>query len=1018
MLIVKTLGGLKLSVNGEPMGNLGSHKAEAILVYLAVKTGPQNRNTLAALFWPDSAENQALTSLRVALSLLRRDLEEYLEISRQAVEIKPGTEVYLDLADLILKLSNGQMEQVLEIFQGDFLEGFFIRDCLEFEDWRLLQQERVRRLVISGLHAAISTSIEEKDYQKGQHYAQRLLELDPLDELAHRKSMLIYALDGQRTRSLDQYDHCEAILQAELGVEPSQETRLLYTQIQRGERPGHDTSLMPPADLPLPQTSFIGREEELAQISGMINDPNCRLLSLVGPGGIGKSRLALRCIIQCYHSFVDGSYFIPLEELASPDYLVHTIANCIHFGVDTLATQLDAEYQLLDYLKNRSMLLVLDGFEHVIAGARLVSDITHQATAVKVLVTSRQRLNLQGEWVLPVIGLPVPSMKEPAESDQSNALHLFTERARQANLKFSLSEPERGSALHICQMVEGMPLAIELAAAWTEVLSLGEIEAGIQENLDFLSSSKADIEQKHHSLRAAIDGSWQILDQEHREAYCKVSVFKNGFDREAALEVARVNLSQLSSLLNRSLLSRDKSGRFTMHSLLRRYASEKLDKSRLTSEEVHYAHYHYYTEFLHRRETDLDGPNFLQIWQELDLELENIRTAVYWAVTHRDAREIRRIFNGLFSFYVVKGWHEGRDTFRDIALMRKESLLSQNNLDWVNDPIYACARAHQAFLMCNLSQIRESDELSTECLKALRDLGFMQELSECIHNLGVNASFRGEYEYAMEHLEEAINLGRESGNIIWYSYLLWYGHTCFLLGEYDRGLESLQKCYELYEHKGILWGMAFAMSKMGLAEDGLGDFHQSKQYHQQALAIFDKISNQAGKGYALSRMSMSAYFLEEYSQSINLAQEGYQIFLTLGHHWGVCTSLCRLGFGYIGMGKLQDAKSCFWDALQQSRKYQMIPLSLYALAGISAVKILSEGEHKSALELFRYVNHHPQIPEIYLQQTARWFKPEYLEMLKNETALPHQNNIEPVIEVINRVLKTGGFGSAPALSGE
>jgi predicted ATPase/DNA-binding SARP family transcriptional activator len=1015
MLEIKTLGGLKLSINGEPLSNLGSHKAEAILVYLAVKSGPQNRNMLGSLFWPGSAESQALTSLRVALSLLRRDLEEYLEISHQMVEIKPGAEVNLDVADLMTKLSSGQVEQALDIFQGDFLEGFFIRDCLEFEDWRLLQQERVRRLVISGLHTAISTAIEEKDYRRGQYFAQRLLELDPLDELAHRKSMLIYALDGQRTRALDQYEHCQAILQTELGVEPSQETQLLYTQIQQGHSPGHDTSLMPPADLPLPQTSFIGRDEELAQISVMINDPNCHLLSLIGPGGIGKTRLALRCITKCYHSFIDGSYFIPLEEIASPDYLVHTIANRIHFEIDTLATQLDAEYQLLDYLKNRCMLLVLDGFEQIIAEARLVSDITNQAARVKVLVTSRQRLNLQGEWVLPVTGLPVPRMREPAESDRADALSLFTERARQANLSFSLSEAERGSALHICQMVEGMPLAIELAAAWTEVLSPSEIADGIQENLDFLSSSKADIEQKHHSLRAAIDGSWFLLDQENRNAFCRLSVFQNGFDREAALGVARVNLSQLSTLLNRSLLSRDKSGRFIMHALLRRYAGEKLDESRITSEEVHHTHYQYYTEFLLRREADLNGPNFLYTWQELHQELENIRTAVYWAVMHRDAHEVRRILNGLFSFYVVKGWHEGRDNFRDIALMRKDSLVSQNNLGWVNDPIYACARAHQAFLMCNLGQIRESDEISTECLEALRELGLLQELSECIHNLGVNASFRGDYEYAIEHLEEAINLGREGENIIWYSYLLWYGHTCFLLGEYDRGLESLQKCYELYEHKGILWGMAFAMSKMGLAEDGLGDFHQSKRYHQQALSIFDKISNQAGKGYALSRMSMSAYFLKEYSESINLAQEGYQIFLTLGHHWGVCTSLCRLGFGYLGMGKWQDAKNCFWDALQQSRKYQMTPLSLYALAGISAVKILSKDEQKPALELFQYVHYHPQIPAIYLQQAARWFEPEYLEILKKETNLPYQNKIEPVVEVVNRVLKTGGIVSPRAL---
>jgi predicted ATPase/DNA-binding SARP family transcriptional activator len=1015
MLDIKTLGGLKLSVNGEPLSDLGSHKAEAILVYLAEKPGPQNRNILASLFWPNSSENQALASLRVALSQLRRYLEEYLEISRDTVEIRPGAEVNLDLADLISKLSGGQVEQALDIFQGDFLDGFFIRDCLDFEDWRLLQQERIRRLAVDGLHTAISTSIEKMDYRKGQYFAQRLLEIDSLDELAHRKSMLIYALEGQRTRALEQYEHCQAVLQEELGVEPSQETQLLYTQILQGESPGHDTSLMPPADLPLPQTSFIGREEELAQIGRMINDPNCHLLSLIGPGGIGKTRIALRVITQCYHSFVDGSYFIPLEGIASPDYLVHAIANSIHFAVDTLATQLDAEFQLLDYLKNQSMLLVLDGFEHIIAGAGFVSEITNHAARVKVLVTSRQRLNLQGEWVLPVTGLPIPREKESQESDRSNALSLFIERARQANLNFSLCEAERESALQICQMVEGMPLGIELAAAWTDVLSLDEIADELKESLDFLSSSKADLEQKHHSLRAAIDGSWLILDQGHRNAFCKLSVFQDGFDREAALEVAGVNLSQLSSLLDKSLLSRDRSGRFNMHALLRRYASEKLDESSHASNAMHRQHCLYYTEFLRRREPDLNGPNLFYTWQELRQELENIRAAAFWAIAHGDINEVRQILSGLFSFYVLRGWHEGRETFRDLALKRKESLLSQNKLDWASDPIYVCARAHQAFLMCNLGQILESDDISRDCIETLQHLGIKQELSECIHNLGVNASFRGEYEYAMEHLEEAILLGREGGNIIWYSYLLWFGHTCFLLGEYDRGLESLQKCYELYEQRGILWGMAFAMSKMGLAEDGLGDFHQAKQYHQQALTIFDRNNNQAGKGYALSRMSMSAYFLKEYSQSIDFATKGYQIFLTLGHHWGVCTSLCRLGFGYIGVGNLKEAISCFWEALQQSRKYQMIPLSLYALAGMAAVKILSKGEEQAALELLRYVSCHPQLPAIYLQQTVRWFNPEYLEIIKKETTPNLDHEVEPVSAVVNRVLKAGEFVSPPTL---
>jgi predicted ATPase/DNA-binding SARP family transcriptional activator len=1008
MLEVKTLGRFSLSVNGKQLRDLGSRKAEAILVYLAIKPGAHSRNVLAALFWPDSSDSQALTSLRVALSLLRKDFDEYLEILRDTVEIKPGVQVYLDLADLEAKLANGQVEQALEIYQGDFLQGFFIRDCLDFEDWRRLQQERLRGLVTSALHTAISDVIQEAEYKKGQRLTKRLLELDALDELAHRKSMLLFALDGQRTRALEQYEHYRAVLQAELGVEPCQETQSLYTQILEGESPGRDTSLVPPADLPLPQTSFIGREHELVQVNGLIGDPNCRLLSLIGPGGIGKTRLALRVISNCYQSFSDGSYFIPLEGVTSSNYLVHTIANAIHFSIDTVATQLDAKFQLLDYLKNRAMLLVLDGFEHLVESAGLVSEMIEHTTHVKILVTSRQKLDIKSEWMLPVTGLPVPHGIEDAESDRSNALSLFTERARQANLEFSLSHANREDAIHICRLVEGMPLGIELAAAWTAVLPINEITGEIQKNLDFLSSSKSDMDRKHHSLRATIDGSWILLDQGQRDAFCKLSVFQGGFDREAALGVAGVNLSRLSGLLDRSLLARDKSGRFTMHALLRRYASEKLDVSSLTREHVHHQHCLYYTDFLIMREPDLNGPIMLVTWDELWQEIENIRTAVNWAVVHWDIDQVRKILNGLLAFYVVRGWHEGRDTFKALAQSRKEALLSQNQFDWANDPIYLCVRAHQAFLMCNLGQSDESDAISRECLEPLSALGIKQELSECIHNLGVNASFRGEYEFALEHLEQAILLGRDSGNIIWYTYLLWLGHTCFLLGEYDRGLESLRKCYELYEQKGILWGMAFAMSKMGLAADGLGEFLQARQYHQQALVIFEKNGNQAGKGYALSRMSMSAYFLEEYPQSIKLAHDGYQIFLTLGHHWGICTSLCRLGFGYIGLGKLSEADGCFRNALGLSRKYQMTPLSLYALAGLAATLIQITGKEKFGLELFHYIQNHPQIPALYIQQTARWFRPESRKLPDNDNSLSYPGDkMQTVEDMINRLVDLG-----------
>ena len=1008
MLEIKTLGGLVLKVNGHALKDLGSHKAEAILIYLAVGGGSCNRNVLATLLWPDNAESQAMASLRVALTALRKDLDGYIEVLRDTVAMKPGARVYLDVADLEAKLASGDVEGALQIYQGDFLQGFSIRDCLEFEDWRRMQQERVHRNVTSSLHAAISNAIQAEDYKKGQALTQQLLLLDPLDELAHRKCILLFALEGQRVNALAQYEKCKTLLHVELGVEPAQETQALYTQISQGLRPESAAVLNPAFILPSPQTSFIGREQELVQIITLIGNPDCRQLTLVGPGGVGKTRLALRAATKCLQSFSDGTYFVGLESITSPDYLVPAIADSIHFKIDYFASQLEARYQLFDYLKNRLILLVLDGFEHLVAGAGLLSELLGHASHLKLLVTSRQRLNLNGEWVFPVDGLPVPQISNGILSGDSSALILFEARARQAKTDFQLSNLDQEYAVDICRSAEGMPLGIELAAAWTPVLSTQEIAQEIHKSLDFLNSSARDVAEKHRSPRAAFNSSWALLNEGQRDAFCKLSVFQGGFDLAAAQQVAGVRITQLSNLLDRSMLGRDHAGRYYMHGLLRQYGLELLNTSLSIRDEIYNQHCLYYTGFLSQRELDLTGPKMYTACNEIRQEMENVRLALKWALANWDEEKFRKILVTLLAFYVVRGWQEGKDDFRDIAFARKEALLAQNSADWSGDPVYLSARIHQALLLCNLGVIDESEAISRECFEPLRRLGLKAELSECLQNLGTNASFRGEYELARERLEEAILIGKESQVFIWPTYLLWLGHAYFLLGEYERGMDSFQKCYDIFDRQGNLWGKGFALSKMGLAADGLGDFLQSMQYHREAFTIFEKTENITGKAYAISRMSMSAYFLEEYTQAAQYGMEGYQIFQSLGHQWGMCTSLCRLGFAYIGQGEIVKAKGCFSEALEQSRVYQMTPVSMYALVGMAAL-LAQEGDDKMAVELFQYAQNNPQTPALYLQQASRWVaQADYKVVPNTKTALTLGGKPDGLDDVIDKVHKAWG----------
>ena len=1008
MLEIRTLGGLQLKADDRALTDLGSHKAEAILIYVAVGGGSCNRNVIASLLWPNSSDSQALTSLRVALSLLRKDLDDYIEVSHDRVELKLGAEIFLDVTDLELKLAGGDVESTLEVYQGDFLQGFFIRDCLEFEDWRRMQQERIHQQVTCALHAAISSAIQMEEYKKGQSLARRLLELDMLDELAQRKSMLLFALDGQRARALEQYERCRAILMAELGITPSEETQSLYAQISSGMRPDSDSFLVPANILPVPQTSFIGREQELTQIISTISNPACRLLTLVGPGGAGKTRLALRAATKCLPSFSNGTYFVALESITSLEYLISAIADSIHFKIDYFVSQVESKFQLFDYLRPRSILLVLDGFEHLVSGAGVLSELISHASHLKLLVTSRQRLDLNGEWVFPVEGLPVPRISNGVVSGDSSAFILFEERARQARSNFKLSSTDRGYAVDICQSVGGMPLGIELAAAWTPVLSTQEIAQEIQKSLDFLSSSARDVAEKHRSPRAAFNSSWLLLDEGQRDVFCRLSVFQGGFDRTAAQRVAGVSLPQLSNLLDRSMLGRDNAGRYYMHGLLRQYGLEKLNSSLSISDEIYNQHCLYYTGFLSQRELDLTNAKMYTACHEIRREMENVRLALKWALEHWDEQKFRKILVVLLAFYAVQGWQEGKDAFGDIAQTRKGALLALNVMDWSKDPIYLSARIHQAILLCNLGVIDESEAISRECFEPLRMLGLKAELSECLNNLGTNASFRGEYELARERLEEAIIVGKESQVFIWPTYLLWLGHTYFLLGEYELGMQSFQKCYDIYDHLGNLWGKGFALSKMALAADGLGDFLQSMQYNRESFSIFEKTGNITGKAYAISRMSMSAYFLEEYVQAVQYGLEGYQIYQSLGHQWGMCTSLCRLGFAYIGQGEIVKARDCFNDALEQSRIYQMTPVSMYALLGMAAA-LAQDGNDEAAVELFQYVQSYPQTPTLYIQQATRWITQVDYKVRPNvRSALTLGDHADGLDDIISNLHKAWG----------
>ncbi len=397
--------------------------------------------------------------------------------------------------------------------------------------------------------------------------------------------------------------------------------------------------------LPPQLTSFIGRVDEITQIAQQLADPDCHLLTLVGPGGIGKTRLAIEVARHVSNQYTHGVHFVDLQPVSNVDMLATTLANSIDmrfFGEQPPRTQ------LFNNLRGRNLLLLIDNFEHLMDAVDLLTEIVKTASNVKILVTSREALNIQEEWLWQVQGLQVPENEHVGSIENFSAVRLFTERARRVRADFVLGKQEI-AVTRICHLVEGMPLALELAASWTKVLSCGEIANEIQRGLDFLSANRRNLPERHQSMQTVFDQSWRMLTDEERMAFPKLSVFRGGFRREAAEAVASASLATLLGLVDKSFLRVSESGRYTIHELMRQYGEQILENvgQKSATQDIHCA---YYAGFLHEREARLKGRDQIIALDEIAAEIDNVRLSWTWAILQGNRTAVEQCGYSLFRF--------------------------------------------------------------------------------------------------------------------------------------------------------------------------------------------------------------------------------------------------------------------------------------------------------------------------------------------------------------------------------
>lgn len=952
-LHIQVLGGLHIAQGSDPVTGFLSRKSPALLVYLAVTQRSHSRNALAALLWGESSDADARSNLRQTLSNLRRHFEPYLHITREAVAFNTAAPYTLDSEIFeqhlhaaanatTLEHSAAALREAAALYQGDFLSGFLVRDAPAFEEWTVPLQARFRELALQALYSLTMLYSSRAAYPQAIDYATRLLALDSWREEAHRQLMLALMRSGQRSAALAQYEACRRILDRELGVAPSAETTALYERI-RAARPYVS---IPPANTP-----FVGRVAELAQVAQLLAEPTCRLITLIGPGGSGKTRLAREAAARSAAMFLHGACLVPLASVNSLDVVPSTIA-------ETLGITLDAKTELYKQLENRlrdsDLLLVLDNLEHLPGVDDFVGRLAHACPDIRLLMTSRERLNLHGERLIELDGLDQPpSVSDEAIASYSSA-QLFLASAKAVLPDFSPTAEDERAIACICQLVSGLPLAIELAAAWIRHLSCQEIADEIVRNLGFLATAQRNVPARHRSLLATFEHSWALLNDQERRTFARLAVFRGGCDRSAALAVAQCQPSLLAALCDKSLLQRNPSGRYTLHELLRQYGEGNLRSDQQEFAESQARHCRHYMGLLATYEDALSEARQSEARQIIATEIDNVRAAWEWAVDQQRVVLVRPALESMRIFFEIAGWYAE-------AVGRFGSAADAERAHTGDDSLlYGQLLVRQAWFYHRLDRFEMAQALIHQALPILRSaqppLPTEEALSlQCLSN---SARALGEFARAIAYSRQSLSLYRAAGNPSQIaSALNTLGVALTEQGEFEEAGELHAECLAIRREIGDQRGVAVSLVNLGNAALGQGDYARAKPIEHEALVIFSTIGYPMGEAVALNNLGVAHHMLGEYADARPLLLECLALCRELGHRHIAAHALASLGGVDGALDNMREAWLHTREALQAAREISSLSATLFGL--VSAAALLGrQGEHEQAAEIAALVFHH------------------------------------------------------------
>lgn len=946
------LGRTEILLDKAPVTAFNSTKTKALLIYLAVTNQAHARYKLAGLFWPDMPDQRAAANLRKSLTFLRKSVGMHLATNRFTVAMASESNYWADALSFEYMSTHVEqtpnfdiLERATNLYRGNFLEGFSVSEAELFTEWadahRAYLQLQAQRI----LEMLAEHYIGQNLWGKGLTVGRRILVLDPWYEKAHRMVMRSLFEEGRRNEALRHYEQIVQTLKIEMDLPPDPETKALYEQIRNGKftkvtatvqhaRKSRQTICH---NLATPMTPLVGRTRELQELDSLFADTDRRLITISGPGGIGKSRLAVAAAYQSIEKLEQATFIVYLAPLNEPAAIIQAIADVLNFQFQ--ADGRTSEEQLLAYLASRQLTLLLDNFEHLLDGVHLIQKLLEQCPDLRLLITSRERLRLTGETVYTLKSLDFPSSEDSNELKNYDAIQLFIETSLRVCPHRILQTQELQNVAHICRMVGGIPLGIILAAVWIEHLTPATIAAELTQGFELLESNLSDLPERQRSMQAVMDYSWRRLSTKEQSVFMGLSVFRGGFTLAAAKDIAGASLPILARLVDKSFIQVAVEERYEIHELLRQFSQGKLalepnDEARLRKD-----HSRYYCALLGEQDEHIWGNDSARVIRTIESDIDNVRVAWHQAVMDAHFGDLENALSVLMDFYELSGRRTESYTALKFALEKVTKKYDTLSVKTPQDKTFL-AKLFATFGQANYSLAHYEQaldyyqlalnlfvEIPVDVIDTRRHQAFTLRWMGVLISQTDHRQAKALFEQSLALVQEIDNQNEIAG------ILNWLAHNARNLGNITHGIQLLQESLEIYRDLDKQLGMAWTLELLGHFQQQMGQFSQAEESHRRCLSLFRKAGVQAGVNSILSGLGHTLIWHGKFAEGCELLSEritqdfdtGKEPHLAFAHH--------GLSMGFLHQGEYAQAKehsTVSYSEAQESELARYIALALWS----------------------------------------------------------------------------------------